>query len=136
MQMVLRSLLVTAMAASLVAVAAPGADAHHRPKSYCSDSGDICQSVRKLDGVRNFRILLGGRYFRRYVLCVSSPLGYDACKTFRIQLLSSSLYGDSVRAGRHFSIRRRGSYTVSWHRVPEYGPPTELIGRRLGFHVR
>ena len=127
MQMVLRSMLVTAMAASLIAVAAPGVDAHHRPRSYCSSSGDICQSVRKVDGVRKLSLTLAGRYFDDYRLCVIAYV--RECKRFQVRDLGRGIYGGRVNFERHFTPFRNASYTVVWRAAGT------RIGRKLGFHV-
>lgn len=87
-------------------------------------------------GVRKLRMWMPDRYFRRYVLCVGNPHGYRACKTFRIERLSDKRFGDVVPRRRHFASQGEGRYTATWYRVPEYGPATDRIGSRLGFHIR
>ena len=45
------------LALTVVLVALPlRAEAHHRPTSYCSSTGDICQSTTKVNGIRRLRI--------------------------------------------------------------------------------
>ena len=129
MPQVLRSLVVTAVAASLIAVSPP-AGAHHRPNVHCSESGDICQSVRKIDGVRKLRIVLAARYFSTYHLCVRDADGYRICAPFRIRGRADGLYGSSVRWRRHFPPGGPGPYTASWW------VGDDRIGRSLGFHIR
>lgn len=130
-----RMITVTAMTASLIALHPP-AQAQHQPNFYCSESGDLCQSTRKVDGRRKLTILLAEKYFRRYSLCVKDPMEFVTCVDFKIQLLDNGLYGDTVRWRRHFPQHGQGRYVVKWYRVPDYGPPTDRIGEKLGFHVR
>jgi len=133
-QTMLKMLSIAVVAVSLIAVLPPPAGAHHRPQSHCSESGDICQSVVKVNGVRKLRITTSARFFGRYVLCVRGPLDYDSCRHFRMAKRSDGDFADAVRFGRHFGDRP-GRYTVTWYRVPKYGPPKKRIGVRLGFHV-
>jgi hypothetical protein len=125
---------VTAMAAALLVMVRP-AQAHHLPESHCSSSGDICQSVAKVGGVRKLSITLAERYFGRYYLCVKDPMDRDTCIDFKIQRLQAGGFGDTVRWHRHFPDGAEGNYVVRWFRVPRFGPPTERVGRRLGFHT-
>lgn len=128
--MVTRMMAMTVMAAALLTVVRP-AQGHHLPEGYCSE--DMCQSVA-VDGVRKLSITLAERYFGRYYLCVKDPRGRDTCIDFRIQRLDDGGFGDTVRWRRHFPDGGQGRYAVRWFRVPEFGPPTERVGRRLGFH--
>lgn len=131
MPLVLRLMLVTTMAASLVAVT-PSAGAHHRPNFYCSESGDLCQSVRKVDGVRRLGITLVAGYFRSFQLCVRDPEGAEVCSYYRIRERSDGTFGRDVRWRDHIWYQRTlGPYTVTW-RLSD----GTRIGRRLGFHVR
>ena len=106
------------------------ASAHHRPTVYCSRSGDLCQSTRKVDGVRVLRITLAARYFRRYELCVTDPDDDRSCATFRIHK-RGSVFGSSVRWKRHFPRSGPGAYDVRWRMLPD----RQRVGRTLGFHV-
>jgi hypothetical protein len=124
---------VTAMAAVLLVMVRP-AQGHHAPDFRCSPSGDLCQSIAKVDGVRKLSITLAERYFGRYYLCVKDPRDFETCVDFRIQKLEGGIYGDTVRWSRHFPDWGEGRYVVKWYRVPDYGPPTDRVGRRLGFH--
>lgn len=105
------------------------AEAHHRPNTYCSPTGDICQSTRKVDGIRWLRMGLFAKYFDRYRLCVRAPDDSRACRRFEIRA-QGEFFGSSVRWGRHFPIKGPGAYVVTWwtagHRV----------GHILGFHRR
>lgn len=129
-----RMIAVTAMAAALLVVMRPAAQAHHAPNLWCSESGDMCQSTRKVEGARKLSITMAERYFGRYVLCVLDPMETETCVDFRIRELDSGLFGDTVRWRRHFPQHGEGGHTVKWFRVPDYGPPTERVGEKLGFH--
>ena len=129
MPLIVRSLLVTALAASLLAVSPP-ARAHHRPNLYCSETGDLCQSTAKVEGVRKLRILLAERYFTTFHLCVTRPDGVGWCAPYRIRAREDGFYGRSVNWFKDWGGRMPGAYTVSWW------VEDDRIGRRLGFHVR
>lgn len=126
----LRMIVATVAAVALVVSVAPRAEAHHRPKVYCSESGDICQSVGKIDGVRKLRILLAARYFTTFHLCVRYPDGMRWCAPYRIRERDDGLYGRSVDWFKDWGGRMRGAYRVSWW------VGDQRIGRRLAFHVR
>lgn len=130
MQMFLRSMLITAVTVSLIAVAAPGAGAHHRPNLYCSESGDLCQSTRKVDGVRKLSLLMAEEYFEHYRLCVFGPTGERSCKRFAVGDAGGDYYGHELSWRRHFPHQGPGAYTVVWRAMGE------RVGRKLGFHVR
>jgi hypothetical protein len=128
---VMKRILVVAVAAVVSLGAVPEtAFARHRPTLYCSPSGDVCQSTRKVDGVRVLRITLAARYFRRYELCVTDPADVRVCKEFRIRERGHA-FGSSVRWNRHFPRGGPGAYDVRWRMVPDH----QRIGRLLGFHV-
>lgn len=124
----------TTLAVLLVAFAPRPAEAHHRPETYCSTSGDLCQSVARSDGPRKFTIILSSRLFKRYVLCLKGPEPPTVCKTFRIKAWDDGTFGSAINFRRHFGSTGEGRYTVGWYRVPKSGPPKDLIGRKLGFH--
>ena len=122
-----RKLLLGVTAAAVLATAFP-AQADHRPQEGCSESGDICQSTKRVDGVRKLRITLQSKYFERYKLCVKAPDGATTCKRFRIRK-SGEQFGSSVRWRKHFPHAGEGAYTVTWR------TGGNRIGLRLGFHV-
>jgi hypothetical protein len=107
------------------------AGARHRPTLYCSPSGDLCQSTRKVDGERRLAITLAARYFRRYDLCVTAPDETRFCKTFRIRK-HGPVFGSSIRWKRHFPRKGPGAYEVRWRSLPD----RTRVGRELGFHIR
>lgn len=125
--MVRKTLGAAAAAAVLLATAAP-AGAGHRPQSYCSESGDVCQSTKKVDGVRKLRITLAAKYFKRFNLCVKAPDDTTTCKRFRIRD-QGKVYGRAVRWSKHFPNAGEGAYTVTWR------SRGSRVGARLGFHV-
>lgn len=106
----------------------PHAHADHRPKSYCSESGDVCQSVKKRDGVRRLNIGLAAKYFSRYKLCVTAPDESSQCISRKITDQGAS-YGDSVNWERKFGDKGAGDYSVIWRHGGD------RLGRILGFHV-
>jgi hypothetical protein len=118
-------------ALSLVAslfVLAPPAAASHRPNSFCSESGDVCQSSDEVDGVRKLRITLAAKYFSRYKLCVVAPDDSRTCHSYQIEK-RGTVFGDSVRWDTHFPEAGNGAYTVIWK------SSGTRIGRKLGFHI-
>ncbi|MDP9069311.1 MAG: hypothetical protein M3N53_13335 [Actinomycetota bacterium] len=131
MPLILRSLLVTTIAASMIAISA-SARAHHQPNVYCSESGDLCQSARKVDRVRKLRIVTAARYFEVFDLCVYSHReDYECCAPYRLRPRADGTFGRSVAWFKQWpSMRGPGAFTVTW-RVDG-----TRIGKRLGFHVR
>ncbi|MDQ3982988.1 MAG: hypothetical protein M3271_09960 [Actinomycetota bacterium] len=123
-----RNLVVAAVAGAVVFATLP-AHANHRPQNYCSESGDVCQSTKRIDGVRKLRITLAAKYFDRYKLCVKAPDDSTTCKRFRIRK-QGDVYGSTVRWRKHFPNEGEGAYTVTWRNGGS------RIGARLGFHVR
>jgi hypothetical protein len=117
-------------AAALLVTTAPAVQAHHRPNLYCSETGDLCQATRKVDGVRKLRIILAAEYFDICHLCVRSPDGVTWCAPYRGRERSDGTFGRSVNWFKDWGGRMEGSYTVRW--VVD----GDRIGRRLGFHVR
>jgi hypothetical protein len=113
----------------LLVVAAAGyaaAGAGAAPKtlgSYCSSSGDVCYGIVRSGGTVYLRITTFARYFSRYRLCVRSPGGGLACRTFPIRP-AGSLFGSRVVWYAHFPRRGPGRYKVTW-RLGErrLGPP-------------
>lgn len=126
----IRMITATVAAVALVVSVAPRAMAHHRPNLNCSESGDLCQSTRKVDAVRKLRIALAARYFTTFHLCVRDPDGYRICAPFRIRERADGTFARSVRWRQHFPSAGPGAYTVSWW------VGDQCIGRRPGFHVR
>ena len=124
----MRKLIVTAISASLIAIIPP-VEAHHRPNSHCSPTGDICQSTEKVRDVRKLRIWLAAKYFSTFHLCVLDPDGYEICAPFRIRERDSGNFGRNVKWHRNFPPGGPGPYRVSWW------VGDDRVGRKLGFHV-
>jgi hypothetical protein len=127
----LRPQIVVALVALLILVVpAQPAAADHRPASYCSATGDLCQSVTRVNGALTLRITLAAEYFSRYRLCVIGSGASITCRIFRIRD-QNGVYGSSVRWRRNFPDEGRGAYDVVWRSLPG----GSRIGRILGFHV-
>lgn len=130
-----RHLMIAALsAAMLLALVAVPANAHHKPTSYCSETGDICQSVRKVEGVRKLQLVMTDKYFRRFHLCLSQPNEVSECKRLRVKALDDGLFGRSVRWPGKWGSAGKGAYTVKWREVQEQPWPGPVIGEALGFH--
>lgn len=123
----MRKIVVTVVGLTMMASAAP-ALAGHRPNSYCSESGDVCASAKREDGVMKLKISLAAKYFDRYKLCVTAPDDSKTCKEFRIEK-QGGVFGDTVRWRRHFPDEGPGAYTVRW------SDGKGFRSKRLGFHI-
>ena len=123
----MRKIIVLALVSSALAIG-PYAHADHKPESYCSESGDVCQSTTKRNGVRRLRIGLGAKYFSRYHLCVIAPDDSRECISRKITDQGRS-YGDSVNWATHFTDKGEGAYKVIWRQGGN------RLGKVLGFHV-
>ena len=122
--------IVTLVLAAGVLVAPTGASAHHRPTTYCSPTGDICQSTANVHGERRLRISLAARYFWRYRLCVTAPDDSETCRVFRIRK-HGPVYSSTIRWAAQFPPSGHGKYEVRWKSLPGGA----LVGKILGFHV-
>ena len=91
------------------AVLAPSAAAQ---VTYCSPTGDFCTSVKKLKGIRPFRIT-SFAFSGRVKICVRSPKGGPVCHSFRLAKQGPA-YGLSIRWLRHYPYRGPGTYRVSF----------------------
>ena len=129
--MMRRIVVLATSAVVALGVSAEPTIAHHRPTVHCSPSGDVCQSTRRIDGVRVLRITLAARYFRRFELCVTDPADVRVCKDFRIRA-RGEVFGSSVRWKHQFPRGGPGPYDVRWRMVTD----NHRVGRLLGFHVR
>lgn len=124
----MRTALIAGLTAALVVTAVP-VQASHKPKEYCSESGDVCLSTTRMDGgVRKLRIILGAKYFNKYKLCVTGPNGDRTCHRYKIDRFRGGVYGDKVRWSNNFPNEGRGAYTVVWRRRGN------RLGQKLGFH--
>ncbi len=103
--------------------------ASHKPSAYCSESGDVCQSTRKVNGVRKLRIATAAKYFERYRLCVTAPDDSTACRKGRMRK-DGPVYRGGMRWRERFPHKGPGAYIVKWKFLSG-----GKIGRTLGFHV-
>ena len=106
------------------------ARANHAPKSFCSESGDVCEEVRKKPDDFRFRLSLGAKYFNRYNLCVTAPDGNRECKRFKVRQMNNGIYGGNVSWVKNYTPAGTGAYTVVWKQNGS------RLGDKLGFHVR
>jgi hypothetical protein len=106
------------------------ASANHRPTTYCSPTGDICQSSTNVHGIRTLRISLAAHYFTRYRLCVTAPNDSVVCKTFRVHK-QGSIWSSSIKWAGQFPPTGHGKYDVVWKALPG----AYKVGKILGFHV-
>jgi hypothetical protein len=123
------AVVVSLCAALLIGLFASGAQAGHRPNSFCSQTGDFCQSTTKnRNGVRILQ-------FRSFVhrgkvrVCVKPPTGARTCVEDRFR----DGNGDQVFVTRlkwstNFPDEGPGAYTVVWRQSGA------KIGKKLGFH--
>jgi len=121
--------IITLLAVLAVAAGPVPASATHLPLDACSPSGDVCKSVRRVDGVRRLRIMLAADYFERFRLCVTGPDASPTCHTYRIRDLGAT-FGSSIAWRANFPFEGPGEYKVVWKSIGG-----GWIGRALGFHV-
>ena len=94
---------------------------------YCSPTGDVCYSAKKLRG-GDALLRFGTFSFRgRIEICVTAPDRSRRCKTFRLRLDRAGIYAVRVRWSRHFPKRGRGVYRVRFRRGGAN------LGPRVGF---
>lgn len=126
---VVRSIVTLLIVLTVVAAPTGAASAGHLPLDTCSPSGDVCKSVRRVDGVRRLRIMLAADYFERFRLCVTGPEDSPTCHTYRIRDLGAT-FGSSIAWRANFPFEGPGDYKVVWKFIGG-----GWIGRALGFHV-
>jgi hypothetical protein len=122
---------IVAVMTTLLLVASPIEAQASRPSTYCSVTGDICQSTtRGAHGVRMLRITLAAKYFDTYSICVAppqkSPFNVNCKNHFKIRATGAT-FGSSIRWSRNFPNRGPGIYTVSWR------TSGHLVGHVLAF---
>ncbi len=115
--------------ALIVGLLSSGALAHHRPNSFCSQTGDFCQSTTKnRNGVR----ILQFRSFAhrgKVNVCVKTPTDTRTCVKDRFRDGNDdSVFVTRLRWSTNFPNEGPGAYTVDWR---QNGSRT---GKRLGFH--
>ena len=104
----MKGLVLVALVAG-AAVLAPSAAAK---VTYCSPTGDFCTSVKKMQGIRPFR-LTSFAFNGRVTICVRAPKGGSVCHSFRL-MKQGPAYGLSIRWLRHYPYRGPGTYRVSF----------------------
>ncbi len=119
--------IVTLTVTGLLLAAPMSAQATHRATTYCSVTGDICQSTTRVHGVRMLRISLFAKFFSRYTLCVTAPDTTTTCHDYRIHKTGVT-FGSSIRWSTHFPRKGPGAYTVVWR------SGGARVGHVLGFH--
>jgi hypothetical protein len=127
-----RAALVASCCAALLLGLLPGAaQASHRPNSYCSPTGDFCQSTTKN---RNKPRLLQFRSFAHrgdVRVCVKAPTGGRSCVDDRFRDRNDDgIFVTRMKWITNFPNEGPGAYTVAWR---QGGSRT---GKRLGFHRR
>ena len=120
---------VAVLAAAMLATTALPASADHKPRKYCSESGDTCFGTVVDDGVRKFR-LVSFHDFGSFKICVTSPHGDRDCRSFAVaDSNDDGIYTKTVRWARKFPDHGPGAYTFvlrdGGHRA----------SRVLGFHA-
>ncbi|MGH2775273.1 MAG: hypothetical protein ACRDJT_07565 [Actinomycetota bacterium] len=128
----MRVALVVSCCAALVLGMLPGAAlANHRPNSFCSRSGDFCQSTTKN---RNKARVLQFRSFAHrgeVRVCVKAPTGARTCVDDRFRDRNDDgVFVTRMKWTTNFPNEGPGAYTVAWR---QEGSRT---GKRLGFHRR
>lgn len=103
-----RALLAAALALVVGGLTAAPASA---ASTYCSSTGDVCYSARRVDGV--VRLRLDTFSFTGPVrVCVTPPRGARACRSFRLFRRAGGLRGMNARWSAHFPNQGAGRYRV------------------------
>jgi hypothetical protein len=124
-----RAVIASLGAALIIGLLPSGALANHRPNSFCSQSGDFCQSTTKN---RNRVRVLQFRSFAhrgKVNVCVKAPTNAKTCVRDRFRDGNDdSVFVTRLRWSTNFPNEGPGAYTVVWR---QNGART---GKRLGFH--
>lgn len=110
---------------SMLFAVTPSSAAPKPIDTYCSPSGDYCNGLFRQNGVRAKISTFSFRGY--YGICVRSRMTGRDCKDFRLRRDSDGIFQGSVGLARHFNIRPRGRYAVTW----TYGG--SRIGKKLNF---
>ncbi len=115
---------------AIVASAPTPATAAPKPvTTYCSPTGDYCQGIVRQGG--RLRANLSTFSFSgTYQLCVRTPrVGLD-CSLFTLRRDRNGIYQGSVGLSRHFNLRPKGRYFVTWRYAGS------KLGKKLSFKKR
>lgn len=103
-----------AVAAGLTCFAASAAAAPNWVDQYCSPTGDYCTGLIRSQG-RMTSDLSTFSFTGMYQLCVNPPRAAKQCSMFRLRHVDHGILRGRVALSRHFDLRRRGRYSVSFH---------------------
>lgn len=105
--------MVLVIAATGMLMASPAQAASKPVDSYCSPTGDYCQGLlRAKDGIK--ADLRAFSFRGTYQLCVDPPKARQSCERFRFRRASFGIFKGRVTLARHFDLKRRGRYSVTW----------------------
>jgi hypothetical protein len=124
-----RAVILSLGAALIVGLFPSGALADHRPNSFCSQTGDFCQSTTK--NSNRVRILQFRSFAHRgkVNVCVKAPTDTQTCVMDRFRDGNDdSVFVTRLKWKTQFPNEGPGAYTVVWR---QNGGRT---GKRLGFH--
>lgn len=96
---------------------------------YCSSSGDVCYSAKRVGG-RLLLVLDTFSFQGRVRACVKPPTGVTSCRSFRTRARAMGIYGIRARWSAHFPNRGAGTYGATF----SYGGTT--LGPAVSFAVR
>jgi pectate lyase len=103
----------------------------HAPNSYCTPSGDICYSTRKVKGVRKLRIRTIEKYFSEYRVCVRAPDDSRACRMGRMRDRNNDgIWTGSMNWRKRFPYKGPGAYTVRWRSAPYQSPKLRFLVKK------
>ena len=130
MRMIRRSLLVTALALTMVPAGMTTASADVRVlDAYCSPSGDYCTLILKKDRRIVFTVRAFADYFGTVTTCVTKET--RVCRSRSPREGDNGIYRWSIRWQSNYPREGAGIYTVRW--LAESG---DRIGPALHFRRR
>lgn len=106
--------------------------ADHAPNRRCTDSGNICLSTQKVDGVRRLRLWMEDKKFDRFAIRLRGPNGAIMNRAFDVNR-KNGRWVRSVRWRSYWPWWGEGAYWVRWHRI-NHGEMGRQILPYLGFH--
>lgn len=108
--------MLAAITVATIAIAGFSTTAEAAPNpvdSYCSPTGDYCQSIVRQNGRLRAKISTFS-FTGTYQLCVRTPRAGTDCNLFRLRRDSHDIYQGSIGLSRHFNLQPSGRYTVTW----------------------